>query len=93
MSLPGPQSDLAPPAPGGVTMFTTTWCGYCVRLKHQMQREGVRFTEVNIETTPGAPEFVMRVNGGDRTVPTVLFPDGTVATNPGIGEVLRRTRP
>ena len=40
---------IAAPAPGTVTMFTTTWCGYCSRLKSQMGREGIGFTEVNIE--------------------------------------------
>ena len=57
-------------------MFTTTWCGYCRRLKSQMEREGIGFTEVDIEREPGTAEFVMSVNGGNQTVPTLLFPDG-----------------
>jgi mycoredoxin len=68
-------------------MYTTTWCGYCVRLKSQLQREGIPFAEVNIETDPDAAELVMRVNGGNRTVPTVVFPDGTALTNPSLGDV------
>jgi mycoredoxin len=71
-------------------MFTTTWCGYCRRLKAQMQREGIGFTEVDIEQQPGTAEFVMSVNGGNRTVPTLLFPDGSAATNPTIGQVRDR---
>ena len=39
----------APPAAGTVTMYSTTWCGYCRRLKSQMDREGIAYTEVNIE--------------------------------------------
>ena len=35
-------------------------------------------------------KFVMDVNDGNQTVPTLLFPDGTAATNPSIGEVKRR---
>lgn len=73
-----------------VTMFTTTWCGYCRVLKKAMDREGVAYREVNIEETPGAADFVMSVNGGNRTVPTLLFPDGTAATNPPISEVTAR---
>ncbi|MEI2779135.1 MAG: mycoredoxin [Tetrasphaera sp.] len=82
----------APTAPeaGSVTMFSTTWCGYCRRLKAQLEREGVGYTEVNIEEDPDAADFVMSANGGDQTVPTVLFPDGTTATNPALGEVLAR---
>ena len=75
------------PAPGTVTMFTTTWCGYCVRLKKLMQREGIEFAEVDIEQDPSAAELVMRANGGNRTVPTLLFADGSALTNPSIDQV------
>jgi mycoredoxin len=78
------------PAPGTVTMFTTTWCGYCTRLKSQMGREGIAYTEVNIEEHPPSADFVMKVNGGNQTVPTLLFPDGSAATNPSIAEVRSR---
>lgn len=70
-----------------LTMYTTTWCGYCVRLKSQLQREGIEFAEVNIETDEAAAELVMSVNGGNQTVPTLVFPDGTALTNPTIGQV------
>ena len=70
-----------------VTMYTTDWCGYCVRLKKLMQREGIPFAEVNIEHDDKAAELVMRANGGNRTVPTLLFPDGVALTNPSIDQV------
>ena len=73
-----------------VTMYTTTWCGYCQRLKAQMTREGIEFTEVDIERDPEAAAFVESVNGGNQTVPTLLFPDGSAATNPSIKEVQAR---
>jgi mycoredoxin len=85
-----PSSVTSVPAPGSVTMFTTSWCGYCNRLKAQMGREGIGFTEVNIEEEPEAVAFVMDVNGGNQTVPTLLFPDGSAATNPSINEVKKR---
>lgn len=81
---------IAAPAPGTVTMFTTSWCGFCTRLKAQMGREGINYTEVNIEEHPQSAEFVMKVNGGNQTVPTLLFPDGSAATNPSINEVKSR---
>jgi len=71
-------------------MYSTTWCGYCKRLKSQMQREGISFTEVNIEDVPDAAAYVMQVNGGNQTVPTLVFPDGTAATNPSLAEVKAR---
>ena len=74
-------------APAAVTMYTTTWCGYCVRLKKLMQREGISFAEVDIEREPGAADVVMQANGGNRTVPTLVFADGTALTNPSIDQV------
>ena len=78
------------PTEGAVTMFSTTWCGYCRILKKALDREGIEYTEVNIEQAPEAAEFVMGVNGGNQTVPTVLFPDGSAATNPSLREVKTR---
>ncbi len=75
---------------GTVTMYSTTWGGYCRRLKSQLDRAGIGYTEVNIEQVPGAADYVMSVNGGNQTVPTVLFPDGTAATNPSLDQVKQR---
>ena len=70
-----------------LTMYSTTWCGYCMRLKRMLDREGIAYDEVNIEQDQAAADFVMRVNGGNRTVPTLVFPDGTAMTNPSIDQV------
>jgi mycoredoxin len=70
-----------------LTMYTTDWCGYCVRLKHGLEREGIVFDEVNIERTPEAADVVMAANGGNRTVPTLVFADGSALTNPTVREV------
>ena len=73
-----------------VTMYSTPWCGYCRRLKSQMDREGIAYREVDIEANPAAADYVMSVNGGNQTVPTVLFPDGTAMTNPSLVQVKER---
>jgi mycoredoxin len=78
------------PADGTITMYSTSWCGYCRRLKTQLDSAGIAYTEVNIEEHPDAAAFVEQVNGGNQTVPTVLFPDGSAATNPSLADV--RTR-
>lgn len=75
------------PDDGTVTMFSTTWCGYCRRLKSQLDSNGIGYTEVNIEETPGTAELVETLNGGNQTVPTLLFPDGSSATNPSLAQV------
>lgn len=73
-----------------LTIYTTTWCGPCKRLKSQLSREGITYKEIDINTNPGAAEFVMSVNNGNQTVPTVVVesPNGRVVrTNPSVIEV------
>ncbi len=70
-----------------VTMYTTPWCGYCHRLKGQLDREGIAYDLVDIEQHPAAAELVMQVNGGNQTVPTLVYTDGTAQTNPSLGQV------
>ncbi len=71
-------------------MFSTTWCGYCTRLKGQLEKEGIAIREVNIEEVEGTAELVAKLNNGNQTVPTVLFSDGSAATNPSLAEVKSR---
>lgn len=73
-----------------LTVYSTTWCGYCVRLKKMLDRAGIEYAEVNIEEDEAAAELVENVNGGNRTVPTVIFPDGVALTNPSIDQVKQR---
>ncbi|GAB3464895.1 mycoredoxin [Streptomonospora sediminis] len=75
------------PDGGSITMYTTPWCGFCKRLKSQLAREGIRVDEVDIQEEPEAAEYVMRVNGGNQTVPTVVFADGSAMTNPSLAQV------
>lgn len=69
------------------TMYSTEWCGYCKRLKSQLNAIGITFDEINIEEVPGTAEIVEKVNGGNRTVPTLVFSDGTAMTNPSAKQV------
>ncbi len=55
-----------------------------------LDREGVAYETIDIERDPSAAEYVMQVNGGNQTVPTVVFPDGSAATNPSVKDVLVR---
>jgi mycoredoxin len=91
MAQPTPaQPTPAQPAPAQLTMYTTPWCGFCRRLKSQLARDGIEMVEIDIEQDPAAAEYVMSVNGGNQTVPTVLLPDGTALTNPSAKEVKAR---
>jgi mycoredoxin len=70
-----------------LTMYTTTWCGYCVRLKTALKSQGIEWVEIDIEDDPAAAKFVQQANGGNQTVPTVKFADGSTLTNPSIKDV------
>jgi mycoredoxin len=69
------------------TMYTTPWCGYCQRLKGQLDREGIAYEIVDIEQVPEAAEIVASVNDGNQTVPTLVYSDGTSMTNPSLAAV------
>jgi mycoredoxin len=73
-----------------LTMYTTSWCGYCARLKKVLKAEGITFDEVDIEADDAAAEFVATANGGNQTVPTLKFPDGSTLTNPSGAEVKKK---
>ena len=72
------------------TMYSTPWCGYCHRLQGQLDREGIVYEIVDIEQQPDAAEIVERVNNGNQTVPTLVFPDGTAQTNPSVAQVKQK---
>ncbi|RYU14078.1 mycoredoxin [Nocardioides iriomotensis] len=70
-----------------VTMYSTQWCGYCHRLKSQLDREGISYEVVDIERVPEAAGVVEQVNHGNQTVPTLVYADGSAQTNPSVAQV------
>ena len=70
-----------------VTMYSTTWCGYCRRLKLQMDQAGIAYDEIDIERSVEAAAFVESVNDGNQTVPVIRYPDGSTQTNPSFAQV------
>jgi mycoredoxin len=69
-----------------ITMYTTTWCGYCRRLKRQMEDEGIVFREIDVDVHPDFDERIMAATGGFRTVPTIDA-GGALLVNPTLREV------
>jgi len=68
-------------------MYSTPWCGYCHRLRGQLDREGIAYQVVDIEQVPDAAFVVEQVNNGNQTVPTMVYSDGTAHTNPSVAQV------
>ena len=80
--------DAAPErATSAVTMYSTQWCGYCHRLKSQLDSEGIAYEIVDIERQPEAALIVESANNGNQTVPTLVYRDGTAQTNPSLAQV------
>jgi mycoredoxin len=77
-----PERDTA-----AVTMYSTQWCGYCHRLRSQLDREGIAYDVVDIEKVPDAAFVVEQVNHGNQTVPTLVYADGSAQTNPSVADV------
>lgn len=73
-----------------VTLYTTSWCPFCQRLKKALDRTDTPYDEIDIEDNPEAAEWVASVNDGNQVVPTVKFSDGTVETNPAASAVRRK---
>ncbi len=83
-----PPTGASPP--GQLTMSTVPGCAFCRTLKNQRARAGIEISEVDIERDPAGADYVMSVNGGNQTVPTVLLPDGTALVNPSAAQVRAR---
>jgi mycoredoxin len=74
-----------------VKMFTTNWCGYCRRLKRQMEDEGIAFREVDLDRDRSHDDRIKRATGGYRTVPTLEIGE-QLLVNPTIHEVREAVR-
>ena len=65
-----------------IKVYATTWCGDCRMAKHVLESRAIAYEYIDIDLAPEAAELVQRINGGFRTVPTILFPDGRVLVEP-----------
>jgi mycoredoxin len=65
-----------------ITMYSANWCGDCVRSKRLLDSLEVSYELIDVESVPGASEKVIEINGGKRSIPVILFPDGTHLTEP-----------
>ncbi len=65
-----------------IIVYGTNWCPDCRRAQRVLDQHGVQYTYINIENDPAATEFVIKVNKGHRSVPTIVFPDGSILVEP-----------
>ena len=65
-----------------IKVYATTWCSDCMMAKHVLDARAIAYEYIDIDLAPEAAELVQRINGGYRSVPTILFPDGRVLVEP-----------
>jgi mycoredoxin len=73
-----------------IKMFVTTWCGDCRMAKRWFDSHGIPYEYINIEEDEKAAEFVASVNKGMHSVPTIIFPDGSILVEPTPRELARK---
>ncbi len=65
-----------------VTMYGAEWCGDCRRSKKFLDANNVEYTYIDVEADESASEKVIEINGGQRSIPVIIFEDGTHMTEP-----------
>jgi mycoredoxin len=73
-----------------IIVYGTSWCPDCRRAQRVLELNKVAYTYVNIEENEAAAEYVIRVNNGNRSVPTIVFPDGAVLVEPSNYELQQK---
>jgi len=68
--------------PDQIVMYTTQFCSDCLRAKKFLEANNIPYLQVGLEGNQEATEFVMQVNKGNRSVPTIIFPDGSILVEP-----------
>ena len=76
------MTDLYTLQPANIVFYSTSWCGDCRRARQVFSQMNVEYTEVTIDADRQAETFVKQVNRGNRSVPTIVFPDGSMLTEP-----------
>ncbi len=76
-----------PEARREIIMYGTAWCGDCVRSKRLLDRYGVVYRWIDIDQDLEAQARVIEINAGLRSVPTIVFPDGSVLVEPSDPEL------
>jgi mycoredoxin len=81
------MNDLYTTTPKQIVMYTTEYCPDCIRAKKFFEANNISYLRVGLEGNQEATEFVIQVNRGCRSVPTIIFPDGSILVEPNSEEL------
>ena len=65
-----------------ITMYGADWCGDCRRSKRLFEELDVQVNHIDVEVDESAAAKVQEINGGAKSIPVIVFPDGTHLTEP-----------
>ncbi|CAG1014939.1 Putative glutaredoxin.1 [Anaerolineales bacterium] len=82
--------DLYTFQPSKIVMYSVDWCADCRRAKSFFQLNNIPVLEVNVDKDEQAASFVRKVNSGNRVVPTIIFPDGDILTEPSEAQLAEK---
>jgi mycoredoxin len=73
-----------------LTVYATDWCFDCRRARKFFDRNGIAYNWINIDRDPEAEQYVLKVNRGNRSVPTIVFPDGSLLVEPSESQLRQK---
>lgn len=76
--------------PHQIVMYTTEYCSDCLRAKKFFEENNISYEKVGLEDNHDATEFVIKINNGYRSVPTIIFPDGSILVEPSWDELRQK---
>jgi mycoredoxin len=65
-----------------IKIYGTAWCPDCARAKQVFAKHKVAFEWIDIEKEKNAALYVEKINGGFKSIPTIVFSDGSVLVEP-----------
>ncbi len=84
------MSDLYNLNPSGIMVYSAVWCPDCKRAKQFFGEQRIQYTNVDIEQDERAMAFVEEVNKGNRSIPTIIFPDGEILVEPSNADLAKK---
>jgi len=81
------MNDLHTLTPTQIVVYTTEHCSDCSRVKAFFKAKNISYLPVGLEENSEAIDFVMKINNGYQSVPTIIFPDGSILVEPNWEEL------
>lgn len=73
-----------------ITVYSTRWCPDCIRARRVLTSAGIEYDEIDVSKDAQAAEIVKSMNSGNRSVPTIVFPDGSLLVEPSANELAQK---